>query len=149
MKKLSAVIAAAAFSLTMATALANTPNNTPQSQEIVIKNAYVAATAQGQDSTEIYMDLDNNGPENCKLVSANSPVANETQLHKTVLVNGLPQMQQLRIIDIKPKHDDDLQPGGLHVMLIGLNKPLKTGDNVPLTLIFSDGSSLGLTVPVK
>jgi hypothetical protein len=42
-----------------------------------------------------------------------------------------------------------LQPGGLHVMLMGLSQDLKEGNAITLTLHFDDGSSQGLTVPVK
>jgi copper(I)-binding protein len=42
-----------------------------------------------------------------------------------------------------------LSPGGDHVMLMGLEQPLKPGDEVPISLRFSDGTTRDLTVPVK
>jgi copper(I)-binding protein len=42
-----------------------------------------------------------------------------------------------------------LQPGGTHVMLMGLTEELAAGDEVTLTLEFEDGSTSELTVPVK
>jgi hypothetical protein len=42
-----------------------------------------------------------------------------------------------------------LKPGGYHVMLMKLTRPLAAGDEVTLTLDFSDGTTRTLTVPVK
>jgi copper(I)-binding protein len=33
-----------------------------------------------------------------------------------------------------------LGPGGYHLMLIGLVRPLKTGDRIPATLAFANGA---------
>ena len=49
-------------------------------------------------------------------------------------------MRQVKQIDIPAHGDTVLQPGGLHVMLIGLKGELKPGDNVAVTLVFEDGS---------
>jgi hypothetical protein len=41
------------------------------------------------------------------------------------------------------------EPGGLHVMLIGLAEQLTPGSDVALTLVFDDGSRAELTAPVR
>lgn len=41
-----------------------------------------------------------------------------------------------------------LQAGGLHLMLVGLRRPLAAGDVVPLTLTFERAGEVGLALPV-
>jgi periplasmic copper chaperone A len=42
-----------------------------------------------------------------------------------------------------------LKPGSYHVMLIGLKKPLKAGETIPLTLDFEKAGKVSLTVPIR
>jgi len=42
-----------------------------------------------------------------------------------------------------------LQPGGYHVMLIGLKEQLMPGQQVELTLVFKDGSRAKVAAPVQ
>ena len=41
-----------------------------------------------------------------------------------------------------------LQPGGLHIMLMGLQRPMKQGDSFDMTLIFSDGGEVISAIPI-
>jgi len=52
-------------------------------------------------------------------------------------------------IDVKPRGQMMLKPGGLHVMLIGLKQPLKVGESFPLTLTFEKAGKLDVTVTVE
>lgn len=51
-------------------------------------------------------------------------------------------MVQVKDIDVPKNGEVMLAPGGLHVMLIDLNKPLKDGDKVDLELKFSNGETM-------
>src|SRR3546814_11454455 len=42
----------------------------------------------------------------------------------------------------------ELQPGGYHVMLIGLKHALKQGEHFPLTLTFEKAGTVTIEVPV-
>lgn len=95
-----------------------------------------------------FMELDNNGSMAHNLIAAYSPVAKQVQIHRTVQKNGMHTMRQIHNIRIAAKHEQNLQPGGFHVMLIGMQKDLKVGDQVPITLLFADGSYLNLTARV-
>jgi len=41
-----------------------------------------------------------------------------------------------------------MEPGGVHVMLVGLRRALAVGDSVRLRLHFSDSTTVPVTVPV-
>ena len=72
------------------------------------------------------------------------------QLHEMAMKDGKMVMQEKAGgINVPADSHAHLSPGGDHVMLMGLKQPLKPGDEVPVTLKFSDGTSHDLTVPVK
>ena len=50
---------------------------------------------------------------------------------------------------IKAGKSVKLRMGGYHVMLLGLNRDLKAGDEITVTLEFDDGQSIDYTAPVK
>ena len=58
-------------------------------------------------------------------------------------------MRPVSTIDVKPKGQTMLKPGGLHVMLIGLKQPLKQGESFPLTLTFEKAGELDVSVVVE
>ena len=51
-------------------------------------------------------------------------------------------------IDIQAKESTALEPGGYHVMLMGLQKPLKEGDVFPMTLTFEAAGRISRTSPI-
>jgi copper(I)-binding protein len=62
---------------------------------------------------------------------------------------GMMSMRKVDKIDLPAGEVVKLEPGGLHVMLIGLKQQLVPDENVPMTLTFEDGSSLQLNIPVR
>jgi periplasmic copper chaperone A len=139
------------FTLSIAEITANDQENKPgeiASNAVTIKTPLINEYVPMQYNTQIFMELDNHGALAHKLIGAYSPVAKRIQLHQTIKENGKFHMQQVSTIIIKPSQEQDLKEGGFHVMLIGLNQPLKKGEHIPLILLFEDGSYLTLQVPV-
>lgn len=96
-----------------------------------------------------FMTLNNSEAKAVALVAGNSSAAKVVELHNHINEDGVMKMRQVEQIEIPASGTVTLQPGGYHVMLIGLNKDLMEGDNIDLNLEFSDGSQQSLTVPVK
>lgn len=117
---------------------------------IKVVNARVEPESKVQGATEIYMQLDNTGQKAHTLIAAYSPVATQTVLHDTVKAGDHTMMHRVKAIEIKAHQDKDLQTGGLHVMLIGVKQPIENSDlkNVPVRLIYSDGSSQEVTARI-
>ncbi|TCC50236.1 copper chaperone PCu(A)C [Kribbella capetownensis] len=110
------------------------------------------ATTGAEDTTmtAAFMSLTNPGNTDIKLTSAASPVAGLVQLHEMAAKDGKMVMQEKPGgITVPATSHTHLSPGGDHVMLMGLKQALKPGDEVPLTLTFSDNTTHDLTVPVK
>jgi copper(I)-binding protein len=119
---------------------------------VLVDDAWVRATAGAKDTsmTAAFMSLTNPGPADISLISATSPVAGLVQLHEMAMKDGKMVMQEKAGgITVPAGSHAHLAPSGDHVMLMGLKKALKPGDELPLTLRFSDGSTHDLTVPVK
>ena len=100
----------------------------------------VDAKIRPDNTTEVYMDVSNRGQKEHDLVAASSPVAKQVQLHRFVVKQGHHEMVPISKIPVYQHELTHLQPGGFHVMLIGLKQHLIVGGHVPILLIFADGS---------
>lgn len=144
MKKISLMLGVAFLTMT---ANAFATDQFLASSEVAVKNPVMHLFTQS-NSAAISMEVDNNSGAPQVIVAANSPAAQETQLHKTMMEHGEATMRQIKQIVVAPRADKELRANGFHVMLLGLRKTLNPGDKVPVTLIFSDGSSLNINVNV-
>ncbi|MDO6459352.1 copper chaperone PCu(A)C [Granulosicoccaceae sp. 1_MG-2023] len=117
--------------------------------DIVIRDAYVRAMPPGQSNTGAFMLIENQGDEDRALVSADSDAANVVELHTHRNVDGVMQMRQIPQIDLPAGATTELQPGGLHIMLIDVPERLMVDDEIRLTLVFDDGSEQTISAPVK
>ncbi len=84
-----------------------------------------------------------------RLAGATGPIAAAVELHETVNDNGVMKMEpHPEGFEIPAGGVLELKPGGKHVMLLGLTKPLATGDSIDLTLNFEGSDAISLSVPV-
>jgi copper(I)-binding protein len=58
-------------------------------------------------------------------------------------------MRPVHGVDIAPGATVELKPSGMHLMLIGLKRPIVQEDLVPVTLTFADGTALVIDVYVE
>ena len=63
--------------------------------------------------------------------------------------DGVMSMMRIEELVIEPGETVMLKPGGFHVMLMGLKKPLTKGTEFPLTLNFARAGDVTVTVHVK
>ncbi|MCF7983873.1 MAG: copper chaperone PCu(A)C [Thiohalocapsa sp.] len=114
-----------------------------------VGDPYARAVPPGQPNSAVFMQIENGGSEDRALVSAQSPAADVVELHTHRMQDGMMQMRRVERIALPAGETVTLEPGGLHVMLIGLKQQLSPGDEVDLTLGLDDGSSVVLTAPVR
>lgn len=103
----------------------------------------------GSPTAAAYLVLENPGPKPLKLLGAESPVAGRISLHTTLRDGSVLSMRSVEAFDLPAKGRLELKPGGNHLMLEALKRPLKLGEKVTLVLRFSDGSQLKLELPVE
>lgn len=124
-------------------------DKTTAGQAVKVKGAYIRAMPPGQKVTAMFMELDNPSPTDHALVAAKGNVSEAIELHEHTHENGVMRMRQVEKIAIPANGKAMLQPGGYHVMLIGLKENLKPGDQVAIQLEFEDGSTQDIKSEVK
>ncbi len=117
--------------------------------DISIDNPYVREVPPGQQISASFMTLKNNTDADIALIKASSDVAKTVELHEHVHKDGMMQMRQVPKIVIPAHGETALKPGGFHIMLIGLQRKIKAGDKVNLSLEFDNGSKETVTATVK
>jgi periplasmic copper chaperone A len=117
---------------------------------ITVDQPYARATPAGAATGAAYMTLTNKSRAADRLTAASSSVADKVQIHEMAVTNGIMQMRELANgLPVPAGGSVVLKPGGYHVMLMGLKKPLKAGDTFPLTLTFEKAGNISVTVPVQ
>lgn len=127
--------------------LAERPDSAAES--VVVSAPYARAVPPGQPNSAVFMRIDNPGDRDWALIGASSPAAGVVELHTHRMEQDVLMMRRIDRIDLPAGAAVSLQPGGLHVMLIGLKRQLKPGEDLDLRLRFDDGSELQLTAPVR
>ena len=117
--------------------------------DIAIVDPYSRPTLAGTVNGVAYLTLTNQGPALDGLLRAESPRAKMVQLHTHIHEGAVMRMRPVSSIDIAAGGQVILQPGGLHLMLLGVDKPFKTGEKIPLTLYFERAGTLTLELPVQ
>ncbi len=117
---------------------------------ISVDDAYVRAIPPGQTNSAAFMTLHNHSTESKRLIAVESSVADTIELHGHQHENGMMKMRRIKGgIEIGPHKMTALQPGGLHVMLIGLKKKLVPGETVHLRLKFDDNSTQDVHAEIR
>ncbi len=116
---------------------------------VKVDNAWVRATAPGQKVAGGFMNL--TADADMTLVGGTSPVSNAFELHIMKMEGGVMEMRQVKDIALPKGKTVSLEPGGLHVMFIGLKGQIKPGQKVPLTLLLkeADGKEQKLAVEAE
>ena len=96
-----------------------------------------------------YMTITNNGADSDRLVSITTDAAQVVEIHEVKMDNNVMQMSPLHDgLEIPAGEDVSLEPGGYHVMLIGLTKSLIAGEEYEMTLTFEHAGDVTVTVPI-
>ncbi|MEO8418877.1 MAG: copper chaperone PCu(A)C [Methylophilaceae bacterium] len=118
---------------------------------VQVSNAWVRASAPGQDVGAAYMTLQS--MLDTSLVKVESPVAGSVEIHSMTMKNGIMKMRMLDTFPLYAGKPAKLEPGGFHLMLFDLKNPLKSGEKVEFALYFKDSagktSTINVSLPVK
>ncbi len=107
-----------------------------ESNQIVVEKAWARATPKMAVTGGAYVTVTNRGPGEDRLLNVTSPVAEKIQFHAMAIDNGVAKMAQLSAVDLPPGVSVALKPGGIHMMLLRLKRPLAEGESIPLALTF-------------
>ena len=115
--------------------------------QVEVKSAWARGTVAAQKTTGVYMQL--KSAKDGSLVGVESPVAGMAEVHQMRMDKNVMRMSAVPRLELPAGRTVELKPGGYHVMLIDLKKPLKKGDSVPLKLKIEDRDKTVSTVEVN
>src|SRR5262245_16809941 len=78
-----------------------------------------------------YVTIENQGTVADRLTAVASPVATRAEVHDQIMENGIAKMRAAGPVELPPGARTAIEPGGLHIMLMGLKQPLVEGEVVP------------------
>ena len=117
--------------------------------DVEIDGAYARASIPNVPNSAAFFVIKNNSDKDIAITSANSDAAQKNELHTHIKENQMLKMMKIEKLVVPAKSSLELKSGGDHVMLMGLKKELKAGDEISLELSFSDGDKKSIKVPVK
>lgn len=125
------------------------PLSAPAADAVRVTDAWARATVPGQKVAGVYMQIIS--PIDSRLVAVSAPVAKQAEVHSMKMEDGTMKMRPLKALDLPAGTAVKLEPGGLHVMLFGVESPLAVGQQFPLTLTveMQGGRKRDVTVQVR
>ncbi|MCK9535584.1 MAG: copper chaperone PCu(A)C [Pseudomonas sp.] len=96
-----------------------------------------------------FMSIDNPSDQADRLLGASSSIAAISELHAHIHQGDVMRMVKVDAIDVPAQGTLILEPGGYHIMLIDLKKPLIAGEQLPLTLQFEHAGKVDVIVDIK
>ena len=116
---------------------------------VVIEDAWVRSSeysAAAGGMTGIFGKFTNHSDKTVTITGGATDISMMVQTHE--VVNGMMQ-EKKGGIEIKPGETVTLQPGGLHIMIMGITKPIVAGDKMTFTVKFDGADSQTLTLTAK
>jgi copper(I)-binding protein len=114
-----------------------------------IREPWLRSSPPGVPVGAGYLTIINRGTAADELLGAATPRALMVQVHETRMEQGVMRMRELERLAIAAGAQIALAPGGAHLMLMGLNEPLRVGEKVPITLRFARGGEKTVIFEVR
>ena len=112
-----------------------------------VTGAWARATPGGSTIGAAYLTI--TSPTADRLTGAATPIAKKAELHTMSMEGNVMKMRPVASIDIPAGQPVALKPGGYHIMLTGLSRPLRAGQSFALTLTFEKAGQREVTVAVE
>ena len=116
---------------------------------LTLSGLQLRATPAGLPTSAAYLTIANAGKAPDKLLSIDCACASSAMMHETRTRNGVSSMSMVSELTIPAGGKVQFKPDGLHVMLVGLKKPLKAGSTQEMTLRFQRAGTVKAAFPVK
>ncbi|MGH7741814.1 MAG: copper chaperone PCu(A)C [Candidatus Eiseniibacteriota bacterium] len=126
------------------------PAGAANSPEPGIRDAWARSTPAGAKYGAIYATFESAAGDRLLGASVPHSLAGATQIHETVTSNdGQMMMRQVAGVDLPTGQVVEFKPGGFHIMLMNLKKPMKSGEHVNVTLTFKHAGQRTVVATVR
>ncbi len=116
---------------------------------LTVTEAWSRSTPPVAQVGVIYFTLKNDTKKSDRLLKLSTPVAGTVEVHRTEVLDGIARMREVAVLHVDAGQTVEFKPGGMHVMLIGLRKPLVAGTRYELDLLFEVAGPRKVTVQVR
>jgi copper(I)-binding protein len=123
--------------------------HTHEKGDIQIRHPWARATPPGAKVGAGYLEIRNNGSQPDRLLSASTSVAKRVEMHVTEHAAEVAKMRQLRAFEIPARERLALSPGGAHLMLVDIARPLQKGERISMTLRFERAGEMEVQFEVQ
>ena len=114
-----------------------------------IEEAWMRAMPPGQPTAAAYLTLSNPDRDAVTLVEARSEMVGRIELHRSIQEDGMWRMRRVPDLLVPAGGEVKMAPGGIHLMLFELERSLREGETMPLTLEFDTGETRQVDVSVR
>lgn len=126
------------------------PSLADDQQKISITDSWARVTLGNIANSAAYFSIDNSGKSDDRLIEARGEISKKIELHTHIRDGDVMRMRRLDTgVAVPAGKSVAFAPGGHHIMLIGVNSPLKEGNTIALTLVFEKAGAIVVNVPVK
>jgi copper(I)-binding protein len=122
---------------------------TVEGEPLVLVSGWAMAGPSAGAATAVYLRVRNPNSADDRLLGAETALAERAELHQTREEEGMVRMVQVPALTLPGQGELALQPGGAHLMLMGLRQPLAEGQELELELRFERAGELMLRLPVR
>jgi copper(I)-binding protein len=115
--------------------------------DLVIENPWARESVT--KSGAAYLTVRNDGDQYDRLIGVSADVAEMAQIHESTMQDGVMKMRPVEAIEVPAHGEAVLEPGGFHIMLMGLKAPLKEGESFSLTLAFEKAGEIEVMTTIE
>jgi periplasmic copper chaperone A len=119
----------------------------PVLAQVNVTGAWARVTVPGQMGTGAFMTL--TSKDGARVIGAASPVAGVVEIHEMAMEGNVMKMRAVAALDLPAGQPVELKPGGYHVMLLDLNRTLKIGEKIPISLQIETHDRRLVTMPIE
>jgi copper(I)-binding protein len=115
--------------------------------DLVVENPWARESVTPTGAA--YLTVRNGGDQDDRLIGVSAAVADRAELHSSTMQDGVMRMRPVEAAEVPAGGEAVLEPGGLHVMLIGLRAPLEEGSSFALTLEFEKAGEVEVMTTIE
>ena len=117
--------------------------------DLDLSEGVVKGMLPGQAVAGGFLSIRNGGSADDRLVSVSSEIADHVEIHEMSMQGEVMKMRQVKDgLPVKAGETVELQPGGFHLMFMGVKQPVRAGESVKATFTFEKAGAVELTLPV-
>ena len=116
---------------------------------LTVTNAWSRSTPPVATVGVVYFTLKNDSQKSDRLLKLSTSIADKAEVHRTEVLDGIARMREVAVLHVDAGQALEFKPGGMHVMLVGLRKPLVAGQTYDLELLFEVAGPRTVQVTVR